>query len=61
MDENVSGGGAGEPSDGAVAAARQPNAAPVTDSAMRLAAAKPKTGARTKNDRDHDHGFQGNV
>ncbi|MFR3833609.1 MAG: hypothetical protein ACLTX5_12610 [Acutalibacteraceae bacterium] len=50
-----------EPSDGAVAAARQPNAAPLTDSAMKFAAAKPKTGTRTKNDKDHDHGFQGNA
>lgn len=50
-----------EPSYGAVAAARQPNAAPVTDSAMKFAAAKPKTGARTKNDTDHGRCFQGNV
>lgn len=50
-----------EPSDGAVAAARQPNAAPVTDSAMKFAAAKPKTDTRTKNDKDQTHGFQGNV
>lgn len=50
-----------EPSDGAVAAARQTNAAPLTDSAMKFAAAKPKTGTRTKNDKDHDHGFQGNA
>lgn len=57
----MSDGGASGLSDGAVAAARQPNAVPVTDSAMKPAAAKPKIGTRTKNYRDHDHGFQGNV
>lgn len=45
---DASSGGAGEPAGRALAIAGQPNVAPVTDSAMKLAAAKPNSGTRTR-------------